>query len=676
MVLGGSSDVYRKEGVYGGSARKDGRRVIAVITSSAKKRAEVEELLGEKYGCNVVFIDGAAAAPALTNATTPTAVQSEEAVAAVRDLAAKWDVANTSSPQFVLREHVVLCDLRSHCPIDPDDIVANPDKYKDKLLEDRSFLAVWKLSWDNETGKLDAIQPRWFEHAAHGFVDPARKGETTADVFGWDAIFVVPQLGKTYQELKQASPCGKIASRQLTLSSFTAQYLLYEKPKGLTHNKELANVARAVQFDAATSVARFVGSNVYLNNPHRRRWALDKFTTHVLNDGIFFRAAASRPMGNFFSPPLGGVPLTTKKDAVEETVFMQHDIGHQHIPDLIYCGEDFAALPEDERRAIVNVYCIWRMLSEATTMMLADCLYASTLAETDAAFVPCLDKRIYPLWCRLQPRITDNGGADRLTTMKRLLWANAAFALVGDRSEFEKFLDTAGDEKDKAALDAFVAHFERFFVGDHIWSEKNFACMRRNHNEYKAWHDEIVGDKGFERAGLPRIADVVAALRTRKVDCSGTLDKQLVRHVWEYLVDTRIAPIFGSDDEIAPLAEQQRISKGFYRYMIGQLYFYARFGAVLPGLKERGRRVMVAIDAATDGGNNTAAMSPEAIDAIQTMYHNDVRYVWSMGLISSASCEEYMQMHPIFEPVYVSYYSLPHQHVSETLAAIHPPRKQ
>lgn len=673
MVLGGSSDVYRREGYYAGSQRKDGRRVICVITSSDSKKQEMQDVLGTNYGCNLIFLNPKALPGCLSAIRSPGDVQSDAVLSAVRDIVATWDIENTASPQFILREECWLSDLRSHGAIDAVDVAANPDKYKDMLLQDRSFLACWKLEWAKADGKLEEIKPRWFEHSAHGYIDPARKGKQTATTFGWDAVFVIPQLGKSYDDLKHAGPCGKIASRQLTLSAFTMQYLLYEKPKGLEHNKGLGHITRAVQFDPDTSVAHFFRINPYLNNPHRKKWALDKFTSAVLNDGIFFRAAASRPMGNFFSPPLGGVPLTAKKDDVEETVFMQHDVGHQHIPDLIYCGEDLDAVPADERRAIVNVYCIWRMLSEATTMMLADCLYASTLAETDEKYIPCLDKRIYPLWQRVAPRLTDNGKADRMSAMRGLLWANTAFALVGDRSEFAKFLDEANEPKDKAALDAFVGHFEKFFVGDHIWSKENFLCMTKNHESYRVWHDDIVGAERFQRAGLPRIQDVIAALRKKNVSASGNLDKELVRHVWEYLMETRITPVFGNDDPIADLSDAQRISKGFYRYMIGQLFFYSRFAPLLPDLKERGRRVAAALDAACDGGSSTDKISAEGIQRITAMYHADVKYVWSMGCIAAASAEEYCQMHPIFSPVFISYYSaeLPRT-VVETLEKIHP----
>ncbi len=52
---------------------------------------------------------------------------------------------------------------------------------------------------------------------------------------------------------------------------------------------------------------------------------------------------------------------------IHELTFMAHDFGHFTIPDLVYVGNDSTL----HRRA----YIAWRMVSEATTMSLADMLF-------------------------------------------------------------------------------------------------------------------------------------------------------------------------------------------------------------------------------------------------------------------------------------------------------------
>ena len=64
-----------------------------------------------------------------------------------------------------------------------------------------------------------------------------------------------------------------------------------------------------------------------------RLWRIDRFQAHVLNSGVFFRAATSRPMGNYFSPPLGGVPLTTKNKSSRNTTLISASVGSTGDPE-------------------------------------------------------------------------------------------------------------------------------------------------------------------------------------------------------------------------------------------------------------------------------------------------------------------------------------------------------
>ncbi len=57
---------------------------------------------------------------------------------------------------------------------------------------------------------------------------------------------------------------------------------------------------------------------------------------------------------------------------------MAHDFGHFTIPDLVYVGNDSTL----HRRA----YIAWRMVSEATTMSLADMLFVDSLMQSGVRF--------------------------------------------------------------------------------------------------------------------------------------------------------------------------------------------------------------------------------------------------------------------------------------------------
>eukprot|EP01063_Lacrimia_lanifica_P015669 TRINITY_DN22357_c0_g1_i1.p1 TRINITY_DN22357_c0_g1~~TRINITY_DN22357_c0_g1_i1.p1 ORF type:complete len:704 (+),score=274.18 TRINITY_DN22357_c0_g1_i1:61-2112(+) len=668
---GGASDVYRKEGYYA-SGKKDGRRVVLVLTSSEKKRAEFTETLADMYGCRLVFRSPAAACAGLAG---PRATQEDVAagVAAVREIVAGWDEPDTASPQFVLWEECTLRDMRTQAALDPQEVVAAPGAAP-AFLADTSFLALWRLTW--KEGKLAGIEYRYLEHANKGYVDPALAGTRTAGTFGWDHVFVLPHLGVTYDELKRrrgVGSGGKIAARQVTLDSFVHKYLIYTRPKALTHHRGLAP-RRAVEFTEEMSVARFVRSNACLSNAALGKWGLERFQQAVLDKGIFFRAATSRPMGNYFTPPLGGVPLTAKKDAVEETVFMMHDVGHQYIPDLVYTGGDLAALPPAEAKAVVNVYCVWRMMSEGTTLVMGDCLYADTLATANPAWRPCLDTRIYPLFKATVKKASGGTAAageapasppDVLGLLEKMLWANNAFALVGDVAPWRALLDDPASGGDQATLAQYVAHFEKFFVGDHVWTLKNFTHMTANHAEYARWA-ELVGGAQFSEAGLPTITEVVAALRARGVDVSGALDATLVRGVFDYMFETLIRPVFSSEDgAVAPASDEARTSRAFRRYMIGQMFLYARFAPLLPAMQARGEALAARLRGAP-------AFDAALREELLAQYAGDVRYVWGMGLISASAAASYIEICPIFDPVYVTYGNLPYKTVAETLAAIHP----
>jgi hypothetical protein len=300
--------------------------------------------------------------------------------------------------------------------------------------------------------------------------------------------------------------------------------------------------------------------------------------------------------------------------------------------------------------------------------MLADSLYASTLAETNPDNVKCLDTRIFPLFKAAVGKASEEGKNTVFATLKNLLWANSAFAIVGDTSEWNTLVS------DRPVLDAFINHFEKFFIGDIMWTDTNFRHMTKNHKLYRTWNEIVTNDR-FKKSDLPRIGEVIEDLKKRGVPptlLSGPMNTELVRAIFDYLLDTRMEPIFGENKEEEPeLPEQERLSNAFQRYMIGQSYFYARFSPALPELVELGKNLM----------NHMSELLQESAhhflneadrNEIQQQFTKDVMYVWSMGLIPTSEADTYLQIHPIFEPSYVDYYQLPYKSVAETVAAVHP----
>lgn len=602
-------------------AKDDHRKRVLFLTSNPLKKREYQDLFENTYGASISFRE------------PPSDRELDNEV--IKEFFAEMD----PSPHFVLREATCLFNVRTTEILDGKAVVECPEEAP-KFIDNKALLTVWIPIW-NADSELINFKVRYFEHTVHGYIDPQYKHLRDPDVFGWDHLFVNPKTGRTYLD-HQKSPWGKVSARQLVLDDFIKKYFLYEKPHNLKHNLGLTP-KNGVEISHEMSVGNFIKSNRHLSNPHMKDWGLDVITTRVLNEGVFFKAGTSRPMNNYFTPPFAGVPITPKKSEVEETVFMMHDFNHHNIPDLIFDGDDSAEM--------LNVYVVWRMMSEALTLVMADMFYADTLYKSDPANESSLDSRIYPLFKALNlPEITD---ANRETVMKQLLYANAQYAVLGNEAEWEKLV-RPGQE---ARLDAYKNHFAKFFIGDHVWSKANFLNMASVKDTCIDWVQRVGPDQ-FKRAGLIFIRDIVKALKAKGTNLL-TL-KAIVPDVFAVIMETRLFP---KNVSSAPISEDERLSKAFHRYMIGQMSFYSHFKD-MPGIAERGNVVAKML------ADNESF--PESVrDKIYTQYLNDVRHIWAMGVITGATADNYAQIHPIFPPVYVSYKRQSYKTIQEVLTVLY-----
>ena len=140
----------------------------------------------------------------------------------------------------------------------------------------------------------------------------------------------------SYQQLKEVGI--KHSARDMVISAFLKQRVHYKELLNLKFDPP-AKAQRAVDF--SVDVADFVSTNTTYNHPKVVEYGFRNLITHVLNTGVFFRAAKNRRQANYWSPGLnGGLPLTAKDDAIHENTFMAHDFGHFAIPDLVFTGTD------------------------------------------------------------------------------------------------------------------------------------------------------------------------------------------------------------------------------------------------------------------------------------------------------------------------------------------------
>jgi hypothetical protein len=585
-------------------SKDDSRIRILVLTSNSFKKAEFERELGNDYGANVTF----------------DAVPDNVTEDVVRQILSKV----TPSPHYILREQTRLYDAILSRELDGLEIVEEPGKAP-SFVNSTAKLRVWKPIW-NESSQLARLETYKYFHEINGYIDPSRKALRQEGVFGWDHLFV---SARTTMSNLDSIRLGieKTAPRQLVISDFVTRHLFYKTPKKLTHHAEL-KPTQAIEFSPEMSVASFVEKSPFLSNQNIHIWGLDEIKARIINEGVYFKAGTSRPIGNYFSPPFGGIPLTSKKSDVEETVFMMHDLNHHNIPDLIFDGEDSIKMR--------NVYLAWRMMSEAMTLVVADMLYANTLAITDPAHRDKLDSRIYPLFEALDIETPTN--ENRLQIIRRLLWANTQYAVLGDDSEWNKLLKSGCENK----LIAYKNHFEKFFVGDHVWTAANYKNMAAKKETYQSWI-ETVGKDEFRKANLILLSDMVEKIEQRGANLDSI--KDVVRCVFEEIMESRI--INQDKSKSCAIGEDERLSRGFRRYMIGQMSFYAKY-EILDGIKERANVMAEKI-------RSTPFFGKTQRDELLLQFKHDVYYVWGLRIITTATADNYMQVHPIFPPVFINY---------------------
>lgn len=591
----------------------DQRIRVVVLTDNAFKKAEYDQCLGEKYGANLFY-------------RKPAEVVTDEVV---KGILAEMN----PSPHYILREESALINDLNKATLSGLEIVQNPQNAPN-LIVNRATLDVWAPKWNNES--LAEIKHDQFVHEVKGSIDAKRKEQRDEKVFGWDHLFVNAKTGKTYLDTIYAG-WGKNSARQLVLGDFITRYLFYREPQKLTYNKEL-QPKNCIDFTPEQSVGNFMENNKFLSNENISVWGLDRIRNAILNEGVFFKAATSRPLRNYFSPPFGGVPVTPKKTDVEETVFMMHDLNHHNIPDLIFEGDG----SEEMRR----VYSAWRMMSEAMTLVIADMLYADTLVRTNPENASKVDSRIYPLYQAL------NLSGEREEIIRQLLWANTRYALLGDDSAWKKLLKEGQEDK----LQAYKNHFEKFFIGDHVWTNANFKNMAAMPDFYKNWIT-VIGKEQFQKAGLLFLGDIAAKIKGRGTDMNSFED--IVKHTFDEIFETRILQKLRQ--EPVKMKEEERLKRAFHRYMIGQMSFYFRYQD-LAGLHDRAKAMAARL--------KTSTFDEKEREEIYSEFVKDVHYVWGMGLITSASADNYTQLHPIFPPVYISYNRQESKSVKEQVAKI------
>lgn len=535
----------------------------------------------------------------------------------------------------------------------------------------------------------DTIQRRSFLQKTPGYLDFRRRAHLNASsVFGWDDIFVVETNRFTFHELKQLGL--KISSRDMNLSAWIQDKIYY---KGLTDLKfRPVKASRAIDF--SIDVYDFLTVHPHYTNTLARQCGLFNVFINVINTGIYFRSPFNRRLKNYWCPGLNsGLPLVPKSDDIHEATFMAHDFGHFGLPDLISTGRTSAL-----HRL---VYITWRMLSEAVTMTLADMAFVDTLVHSDITY-DYRKRAIYPLFqdlridLPLSPPVSTDASAEDAdkkeqtrqelyrSNLKRVIYANYRYCLLGDDSEYKSMLAAAGSSEDN--LQNFKDKYSAFFMEDFRWTVANYENTCRHADYLRPWWQMIqpllspktpdnTAAKDDERPMLLTIDDIIERLQLRGIWLDDDTDNQghiagskdqhrartqaIMDTVFHHVVDAFVLPL------LRPAAIHSkgcRLDRAFRRYLIGQCAIFSKF-SFLPEAQEHFQDILRRVDVGSVDGE----MNLDTVQGVRNVYESFLQVLVNKHLISRDDLATYRESFPLFDPQYLSYDS---DHSTQSLADV------
>jgi adenylate kinase len=458
-------------------------------------------------------------------------------------------------------------------------------------------------------------------------------------VFSWDDIFVAPQLPYTFHELRQMG--FKHSARDQVISDFIRDTIYYKDRLSL----KFSNLSTARVVDFGVKVSDLVDGNEYYNNEWAVKFGYRRLIEHTLKMGAFWRSAENRRQNTYWCPGLnGGIPVVSKKDdKIHEDVFRAHDFGHYIVPDLIFTGTDSVV----HRRA----YVAYRMISEATTMTMADMLFVHAL-KTSGVEYDFSKRRIYPLFCALGLSFDDPSSF--IVTLKQVVHANYVYCLQGDDGEYKKLLKKAGNldpvTGTAPCLEAFKEKYMPFFVEDFRWTEHNYDNMVQRSEDLRRWWSATAPLQRFPHIPMVTVDDFLNSLSHGTPNFHDLDDKAFVDAVFEHVFENTISPVFQAPAPSVP--ESHLLFRAFNRWMTGQLAICSKFAPVFPQSMEIQTQIVSAL---VDAHNDLDHFSLEKVNAIRATFESYLQELVNRCLISKDDQRTFAEVYPLFDPYYVSY---------------------
>jgi inosine/xanthosine triphosphate pyrophosphatase family protein len=441
-----------------------------------------------------------------------------------------------------------------------------------------------------------------------GYVFPNLKSNRP-DIFNWDDIFVASATMKSYQEMKDTGL--KNSARDLAfvqLIDYLPEVFKFEKKINLNFNP--------MEHEEVISFKPFIkdlfDSNQYYSIAYKNP-VFRNIINHVLNDGLFIRRATNRKQKNYWLPGLNaGIPLTPKKDALHELTFMFHDIMHFIFSDLIVT---------DQSEKTRHKYIIARMMSEAFTLVLADMLFISLLKKEGIEYD--YDKRkIYPIFGQNEFDIT----IENIDKIKELLWANTAFALLGDEKPFKAII------KDENVLANYKSKYQRFFQEDYRWTAHNYQNIKQYSQRDEKWLKHIQNTCG----------DIVYDAKESYPDfeLDSSLEVQVKTIFDEFF--SKLAQIMQKPSNYNP---ELAFTNAVKKYVAGQMNVFFKFDAFYSSLFLEQISLIL----------KKEILDEKDLKNIKNLYNAYIDKLVKDSFTTSYEGDNYKNIYPIFEPFYVFY---------------------
>jgi inosine/xanthosine triphosphate pyrophosphatase family protein len=463
--------------------------------------------------------------------------------------------------------------------------------------------SIIKKSNSNDNIPINKITSKKY----NGIIDLSRKKDE--NTFGWDNIFVIPELNKSLDELRKLGV--KNSGRDEVLSLFIQEQLYMKKRVDLNFNPQKQSTT--VEFK---NQINFIRNNEYLNMDINVQFK--NVYNKALENGIFFRSSKNRRENNYWLPGLNaGMPLVPKKDDIHEITFAVHDISHFVMPDLCYTGQT--------SNLDKKVYIFYRMMSEAMTIVIADMLFIDNLVKSNIDY-DFTKRKIYPLYNELKKNDA---------SLKDILYANIAYCLKGDDSYYLKLLNG-----NKSILEDYKGKYGRFFIEDYKWTNKNIETMINNSNIFKNWGNDFHGI--FDKNNILTIDSIKRELSLSSL--TNPSNDEIIDKLFQFNFNIYNNLLNSNENEVKD--NDIYISNAFKRYMIGQSLIFYKFDFlnITSMFKDKILKLL-----------DTEVLNDDDMENARRIYKSYLSILKDRMLINEDDYATYNEIYPIFDSFFVFY---------------------